>query len=138
MSHGTVQYRQIPDLASLVQVVPSQSLFLPCLSQSMWNLRLPGPPAVQNPYLVFGYEPQHSWNSLPRWFHGKESTYNAGVSSSISGSGRSPERENGNPLQDSCLENPMREEPGCKEEAGRLQSVGSKRVRHMVYEHLAF
>ena len=31
---------------------------------------------------------------------------------------------NGNPLQYSCLENPMTEEPG------RLQSMGSQRVRH--------
>ena len=30
----------------------------------------------------------------------------------------------GNPLQYSCLENPMAEEPG------RLQSVGLQRVRH--------
>ena len=31
---------------------------------------------------------------------------------------------NGNPLQYSCLENPMEEEPG------RLQSMGSQRVGH--------
>ena len=37
-------------------------------------------------------------------------------------SGRSPGEENGNPLQDSCLENPM--------EPGRLQSMGSQRVGH--------
>ena len=30
----------------------------------------------------------------------------------------------GNPLQDSCLENPMDKEPGG------LQSMGSRRVRH--------
>ena len=30
----------------------------------------------------------------------------------ISGSGSSPEEGNGNPLQYSCLENPMTEEPG--------------------------
>ena len=40
----------------------------------------------------------------------------------ILGSGRSPEGGNGNPLQYSCLENPM--------ENGRLQSIGSKRVEH--------
>ena len=39
--------------------------------------------------------------------HGKEFTYNAGDPGSISGSGRSPGEENGNPLQDSCLENSM-------------------------------
>ena len=37
-------------------------------------------------------------------------------------SGRSLGGGNGNPLQYSCLENPM--------EPGRLQSIGSQRVRH--------
>ena len=32
---------------------------------------------------------------------------NAGYASLIPGSGRSPGEGNGNPLQDSCLENPM-------------------------------
>ena len=44
---------------------------------------------------------------------------NAGDVGLISGSGRSGER-NGNPLQYSCLENPMDREPG------RLQSMGSQ------------
>ena len=39
-------------------------------------------------------------------------------------SGRSPGEGNGNPLQYSCLENPVDGEPGG------LQSVGSQRVRH--------
>ena len=38
---------------------------------------------------------------------GKESTCNAGDSSLIPGLGRSPGEGNGNPLQCSCLENPM-------------------------------
>ena len=38
---------------------------------------------------------------------GKESACNAGDLGSIPGSGRSPEEENGNPLQYSCLENSM-------------------------------
>ena len=38
---------------------------------------------------------------------GKASVYNAGDPGSIPGSGRSPGEGNGNPLQDSCLENPM-------------------------------
>ena len=38
---------------------------------------------------------------------GKASVYNAGDLGSIPGSGRSPEDGNGNPLQDSCLENPV-------------------------------
>ena len=43
---------------------------------------------------------------------------------SIPGSGRSPGDRNGNPHQYSCLKNPR------TEELGRLQSKGSKRVRH--------
>ena len=38
---------------------------------------------------------------------GKESAYNAGDPCLIPGSGRSLGGENGNPLQYSCLENPM-------------------------------
>ena len=37
----------------------------------------------------------------------KASASNAGVLGSIPGSGRSPGEGNGNPLQYSCLENPM-------------------------------
>ena len=37
----------------------------------------------------------------------KEFAYNAGDQGSIPGSGRSPGEGNGNPLQYSCLENPM-------------------------------
>ena len=47
---------------------------------------------------------------LPRWLSGKESACNAGDPGdmgSIPGSGRSPGGGNGNPLQYSCLENPM-------------------------------
>ena len=42
----------------------------------------------------------------------------------IAGSGRAPGEGHGNPLQYSCQENPMEEEPG------RLQSMGSQGVRH--------
>ena len=42
----------------------------------------------------------------------------------IPGSGSSPEEGDGNPLQYSCLENPMDREPG------RLQFKGSQRVGH--------
>ena len=44
--------------------------------------------------------------------------------SSIPGSGRSPGGEHVNPLQYSCLENPVDREPD------RLQSTGSQRVGH--------
>ena len=42
----------------------------------------------------------------------------------IPGSGRSLREGHGTPLQYCCLENPWKEEPG------RLQSIGSQRVRH--------
>ena len=54
----------------------------------------------------------------------KASAWNAGDPSSIPGLGTSPGEGNGNSLQYSCLENPM--EGG----SGRLQSMGSQRVRH--------
>ena len=55
---------------------------------------------------------------------GKESACNAGDSGSILGWGRSPGEGNGNPLQDSCLENPM--------ERGVWQAIvhGIARVGH--------
>ena len=53
---------------------------------------------------------------------GKESVCNTGDPGSIAGLGQSPGGGHGNSLQDSCLENPWREEPGG------LQSMGSQRV----------
>ena len=44
---------------------------------------------------------------FPRSSVGKESTCSAGDLGSIPRSGRSPGEGNGNPLQHSCLENPM-------------------------------
>ena len=48
-----------------------------------------------------------SMSLMPGGSDGKTSTYNAGDPGSIRGSGRSPGEGNGNPLQYSCLENPM-------------------------------
>ena len=44
---------------------------------------------------------------FPGGSDGKESACNAGDLGLIPGSGRSPGEGHGNPLQDSCLENPM-------------------------------
>ena len=44
---------------------------------------------------------------FPGGSDGKVSAYNAGDLGSIPGLGRSPGEGNGNPLQYSCLENPM-------------------------------
>ena len=54
----------------------------------------------------------------------KESSCNAGDLGSIPGWERSPGERNGNPLQDSCLENPMDKEPDG------LTVHGSQRVGH--------
>ena len=45
--------------------------------------------------------------SFPSVSDSEESTYNAGELGSILGAGRSPGEGHGNPLQYSCLENPM-------------------------------
>ena len=55
---------------------------------------------------------RHDWVTFtflgfPGSSDGKASAYNVGDLGSISGSGRSPGEGNGNPLQYSCLENPM-------------------------------
>ena len=55
---------------------------------------------------------------------GIESSCNAGDMGSIPGLGRSPGGGHGNPLQYSCLENPM--DGG----AWWVQSMGSQRVGH--------
>ena len=55
---------------------------------------------------------------------GKASAYNVGDPGSIPGSGRSPGKGNGNPLQCSCLENPM--DWGTRS----MGSMGSQRVGH--------
>ena len=57
---------------------------------------------------------------FPGGSDGKESTCIIGDLGSILGSGRSPEEGNGNPLQYSCLENPM--DRGAR----GLQSMGHK------------
>ena len=46
-------------------------------------------------------------SGLPRWLSGKESACSAGDPGLIPGSRRSPGGGHGNPLQYSCLENPM-------------------------------
>ena len=60
----------------------------------------------------------------PLGSHGKEASCNAGDLGSITGLGRSPGERNGNPLQYSCLENPM--------DRGAWQATvhGVPRIRH--------
>ena len=56
-----------------------------------------------------GQRPQVATHSIgsPRWLSGKESARNAGDEGLIAGWRRSPGEGNGNPLQYSCLGNPM-------------------------------
>ena len=60
---------------------------------------------------------------LSTWLSAKEpaTACNAGDVGSVSGSGRSPGKGNGNPLQYSCLRNPMDRGP---------YTMGPQRVRH--------
>ena len=61
---------------------------------------------------------------FPDGSDGKESACNAGDPGSIPGSGRSPGEGNGNPLQYSCLENPI------DRRAWRATVHGSQRIIH--------
>ena len=71
------------------------------------------------------YESQVWSRDFPGGSDGKASVYNAGDLGSIPASGRFPGEGNGNPLQYSCLENPMDRGAWC-----RLLSMGSQRVGH--------
>ena len=61
------------------------------------------------------FHPQIYWRyqfyqGLPWWLSGKESTYNAGATEDVGlipGLARTPTGGHGNPLQYSCLENPL-------------------------------
>ena len=55
--------------------------------------------------VLFGYG--YYLEGVPVASDGKESVSNVGDSGSIPGLGRSPGEENGNPIEYSCLENPM-------------------------------
>ena len=66
----------------------------------------------------------YAYMGFPGGSHSKESAWDAGDLGSVPGLGRSPGKGIGNPLQYSCLENPM------DRGAGGLQSMGSQRVRH--------
>ena len=71
---------------------------------------------------------------FPGGSDGKDSAYNAGDLGSILGLGRSPGEGNGNPLQYSCLENPMDRGAwgatvhGVTESQTRLSGLQSKKL----------
>ena len=70
-------------------------------SPSHYNCPSKIPPLLQD------YGSLQSFVGFPGDSYGKESACNEGHQDSSPGSGRSPGEGNGNPLQYSCLENPM-------------------------------
>ena len=81
----------------------------------------------QSLYLPFCFYPQNIFASIYQWgFPGgsevKASASSAGDPGSIPGLGRSPGEGNGNPLQYSCLENPMDGEAWCYSPWGNKES----------------
>ena len=60
-----------------------------------------------NKYKHSDFQRKQTWGHSNGGSDGKASVYNAGDPGSIPGLGRSPGEEDGNPLQDYCLENPM-------------------------------
>jgi len=71
---------------------------------------------------------------LPWWLSGKEFACNTGDPGSIPGSGRYPGEGNGNPLQYSCLENPMDREAwwGTVHEVAELDMTERLSTAHSV------
>ena len=82
------------------------------------------PPTWRKPFCSCLFVWVSYWWGFPGGSEVKVFACNVGDLGSIPGLGRSPGGGNGNPLQYSCLENPMEEEPGG------LQSMGSQRVGH--------
>ena len=62
---------------------------------------------LQLPACVWKESSWRGFEDFPGGSDGKVSAYNAGDWGSMPGSGRSPGEGNGNPLQYSCLDNPM-------------------------------
>ena len=110
---------------------PSGTLFEKCITSCHFkSLKL----IIQSSpfFCFFGFDSSLPWG-FPGGSDSKESACSAGNSGSIPGSGRSPGEGNANPLQYSCLENPV-----DGEEPGRLQSKGSQKLRHnRVTEHFS-
>ena len=73
---------------------------------------------------------------LPRWLSGRESACDIGDESSVPGWGRSPEGGNGNPLQYSCLENPMDREVWWATVRGVAKSQTKVNTQHWQTDRL--
>ena len=86
------------------------------------------PASLTSPALAGGF---FTTGGFPGGSGSKASAYNVGDPGSIPGSGRSPGEGNGNPLQYSCLENPM------SRGAWRATCTGSQSAGHeLATEHV--
>ena len=97
-----------------------------CIASGLFTAESPG---VHSKHVVEESDTVSTYGSA-----GQESTCNAGATGEtglIPESGRSPGEGNGNPLQYSCLENPM-------DWGAWLQSMGSQRVGHVWATSLHF
>ena len=74
--------------------------------------------------------------NCPGGSDGKVSVYNAGNPGSIPGLGRSPGEGNGNPLQYSCLENPM--DGGAWEAAVHGVTKSQTRLSNFTFTYISF
>ena len=96
----------------LVHMERARPLYLPFLIRTLipsWphmNLMITQKPRLQITS-HWEFDLYSIWICSPYSSVGKESACNAGDPGEILGSGRSPGEGNGNPLQYSCLENPM-------------------------------
>ena len=83
---------------------------------------------------------------FPDGSDGKESACNAGVTSLTLGSGRSPGKGKGHPVQDSCLENSMDRGSWWATVQGVTESDTTERLTHthtyicnfFIYTHFQF
>ena len=92
----------------------NQRLLTPCVKQrhvigqmGMGTLRMSYWTSLMYTFWGFLYLQVFQTSGFPDGSDGKASACNAGDLGSIPGLGRSPGEGNGNPLQYSCLENPM-------------------------------
>ena len=93
-------------------ICPSICLSASCIQSAIHVCPslIPPPLRLTSTWLIKSFLFQYTiiyYMSFPSGSDGKASTCNAGDLGSIPGLGRSPGEGNGNPLQYSCLENPM-------------------------------
>ena len=105
-----VMWSTVYDIVKKYLYLCSQSLFLSLLLPSGiygWYLGRFDNETISHKEIFSIYEYFAQNIDFPCGSDGKASAYNAGDPGSIPGLGRSPGEGNGNPLQYSCLENPM-------------------------------